>query len=137
MTGGLARTKNSRRRGGPPKRLVLGRNHCVLRQTWPASADPQTAAPSESLLASDRTASDAADLAREIAALFPQHGYEKVTRCWWAKDASSYHRFYVSEQKRRPSPVMLMVGVSAALGLAALGGAAGTRWRGRAKPRRA
>ena len=126
----LPRTKGLRRRGGQPRRLVLGRNHCVLRQTWPADADPHIVKPSESVLASDRTAQDAADLAREIAMLFPQHGYEKVTRCWWAKDAGSYHRFYVADQKRRPpTPVMLMVGVSAALGLAALGGAARTRRR--------
>lgn len=129
MSSSIARTKPSRRRVGSSGRLVLGRNHCVLRQTWPAAADPQTALPSESLLASDRTASDAADLAREVAGLFPQHGYEKVTRCWWAKDAENYHRFYVSEQKKKASPIMLMVGVSAALGLAAMGGAARTRGR--------
>lgn len=103
----------------------------MLRQTWPASADPQTAKPSESLLASDRTASDAADLAREVASLFPEHGFEKVTRCWWAKDQESYHRFYVSAQKKKAGPIMLMVGVSAALSLAALGGAARTRTRKR------
>src|SRR5262245_2039503 len=132
MTGSIARTKAGKRRPNPPKRLVLGRNYCVLRQTWPASDDPETVQPAESLLASDRTASDAADLAREVAALFPQHGYEKVTRCWWAKDSKNYHRFYVAEQKPRPSgPVMLMVGLSAALGLAAIGGAARTRKRKR------
>jgi hypothetical protein len=129
MIGGKARSKVTRKRQGPPKRLVLGRNHCVLRQTWLASADPTTAQPAESLLASDRTASDAADLARQVAALFPQHGYEKVTRCWWAKDAENYHRFYVAEQKPRQSAMMLMLGVSAALSVAAIGGVARARKR--------
>lgn len=133
MTAAIARTKSPRRRGGSSGRLVLGRNHCVLRQTWRASDDPQTAVPDESLFASDRTAAEAADLAREVASLFPQYGYEKVTRCWWAKDRDSYHRFYVSAQKPRPTALMLMVGVSAALGLAALGGVARTRTRKRAR----
>src|SRR5699024_6071264 len=78
------RITGKRRRARQPQGWRLGRNRQVIRQTWRVDEDPRTARPIEATLASGWTAADAADLAREVAEFFVEHGYDKSSGCWWA-----------------------------------------------------
>jgi hypothetical protein len=73
----------------------LGRTFNVTRQTWSLTDDPRRTPPKVELTAMHRTASEAADLARDIAAGFIRHGFHKPSGAWWAADDTSFHRFPV------------------------------------------
>ena len=80
-------------------------------------------------LASGRSAAEAADLAREIAAAYASHGFHKPSAAWWATEGGQFHRFVVAADRRRAAvPLLLGLG-AAALAVAALRAAT----RGRAK----
>jgi hypothetical protein len=109
-----------RRRTRQPHDWRLGRNRQVIRQTWRLDEDPATARPIEAILASGWTAADAADLAREVAEFFAEHGYDKSGGCWWARDDQQYHRFMVRARKPSRLPtIALTLGISAAFALLA------------------
>lgn len=96
----------------------LGRVFAVVRESWLLSEDPQAIAPRTELLASRRTALEAADLAHEAAEAFDRHGFHKPSGAWWASDGVRFHRFVVRAQ--RPTTQGMIVGS----GLAALGAVA-------------
>jgi hypothetical protein len=70
------------------------------------------------MLATRRTASEAADLAREAAAEFDQRGFHKPSGAWWGADATSFHRFRIVRAQR--SRKLAFAVASAATGLALL-----------------
>lgn len=110
----------------------LGRDRSVLRQSWRAGEDPGATQPEEDVLAAGWTAADAADLARKVSHIFPEHGYDKSAGFWWARDGKNYHRFrVVGPERRRVRRAALAgaVGASAALGLLAA-------WTGRRRSAR-
>ena len=103
----------------------LGRRFNVTRETWRLTDDPRTNRPQRELVVADRTASEAADLAREAAERFARHGFHKPSGAWWAADSEHFHRFVVHTGRRDgpsnlPLAVMAIAGV-AILGLAGLG----------------
>lgn len=109
-------SSRSRTRSG----AALGRVFSVVRQSWAISDDPKKTKPRDVALATSRTASDAADLARDAAAAFHSHGFHKPSGAWWGSDGKQFHRFVVASDRRgRGVPVILGLGV-AALGLTAL-----------------
>jgi hypothetical protein len=92
----------------------LGRVFAVVRESWLLSEDPRAIGPRTELLATRRTALEAADLAREGAAEFDRHGFHRPSGAWWASDGVRLHRFAV--RSHRPTAPRLVVGS----GLAAL-----------------
>jgi hypothetical protein len=99
----------------------LGRVFSVVRQTWLTADDPRRTKPKETALATHRTASDAADLARDAATAFGVHGFHKPSGAWWASEGEHFHRFLVApDRSRHAGPVLVGVGI-AALALTALG----------------
>ncbi len=103
----------------------LGRIFNVTRETWLLIEDPQKKPPRMELIIAARTASEAADLAREVAAEFPRHGFHKPSGAWWGADEERFHRFVVHTGRRTnaqswPLAVLALGGV-AALGLVGLG----------------
>jgi hypothetical protein len=92
---------------------ALGRVFNVSRETWLLTDDPQRTPPAIERLISARTASEAADLAREIALEHPRHGFHKPSGAWWGADQQRFHRFVVHAGRRRS--------VARPLGVAILG----------------
>jgi hypothetical protein len=113
------RSKQVRRRSGDfERRDPLGRVFSVRRESWRLDDDPRTTRPQVEVLASRRTAAEAADVAREAAAGFGRHGFHKPSGAWWAAEAGMFHRFRVENQRRAPG--LLFALVSAATGIALL-----------------
>ncbi len=100
----------------------LGRVFGVVQETWRTSDDPKTVKPAQVELTSRRTASDAADLAREAALAYDQHGFHKASGAWWGSDGEYFHRFMVAAGKKRHTNLLFGLGV-AALGAVAVGAA--------------
>jgi hypothetical protein len=100
----------------------LGRVFGVVQETWKTSDDPKAVKPVQVELASRRTASDAADLAREAALAYDQHGFHKASGAWWGSDGEYFHRFLVAAGRKRHANLLLGLGV-AALGAVAVGAA--------------
>lgn len=102
----------------------LGRIFNVTRETWLLTDDPQKTPPKAELVVGLRTASEAADLARDAAAEYPRHGFHKPSGAWWGADERNFHRFVVHTGRRTkakmPVAALAIAGV-AALGLAGLG----------------
>ncbi|RAK52519.1 hypothetical protein [Phenylobacterium deserti] len=96
-------------------KTALGRTFAVTRETWQLSDDPRTTRPAVEIIASGRTASEAADLAREAALSFAQNGYHKPARAWWGVEDRTFHRFTVTGAGAR-----VAAGSAVALGLAGL-----------------
>ena len=96
----------------------LGRIFNVVRETWRLDSDPRVTAPKTELLVAKRSASDAADLARQAADGFPQYGFHKPSGAWWGSDGEFVHRFVISGPRtRRTLPIVIAL---AAGGLATL-----------------
>ena len=104
-----------RRRPAIHPKTALGRTFAVLRETWQLSDDPRTTRPAVEIIASGRTASEAADLAREAALSFAQNGYHKPARAWWGVEDRTFHRFTVTGARGK-----VAAGSAVALGLAGL-----------------
>jgi hypothetical protein len=103
----------------------LGRIFNLTRETWRLTDDPGVTRPRTELIAAARTASEAADLARDTATEFSRHGFHKPSGAWWAADGGEFHRFVVHTGRRGrgaalPVAVLAMAGV-AVLSLAGLG----------------
>jgi len=97
---------------------ALGLGYSLVRETWDLSADPKATKPLTEVVASARSASDAADLGRSAAVSYARHGFHKPSGAWWAVDERLFHRFAVRPRHRTRN--MLLVG----LGLAGLAGPA-------------
>ena len=96
----------------------LGRVFSVVRETWRLQDDPKRVGPKIELLAAQRSASDAAEFAREAAVAQPQHGFHKASGAWWGSDGEDFHRFRITT--RRPAALTtvllpLLVGVVASV----------------------
>jgi hypothetical protein len=102
---------------GISRKGALGRVFGVSRESWRLTDDPKAVQPDTEAIASGRTASEAADLARQLAAGYPRRGFHKPSGSWWAADDIHFHRFVVHAGRRRPSLALLLV--SGAAGLAA------------------
>ena len=85
------------------------------------------------MIATRRSASEAADLAREAAQSFPKWGFHKPTRAWWGADGGQIHRFHVAEAHAKAG---LTIAVAATLAGVAVGSLV-LRRRAAAGPRRA
>jgi hypothetical protein len=98
----------------------LGRVFSVVQQTWRITDDPRATKPKELALATGRTASDAADVARDAAGALRNCGFHKASGDWWASEDGDFHRFLIVRDRRAPvGPVVLGLGV-AALALTAM-----------------
>jgi hypothetical protein len=96
-----------------PSKASLGRGVNVIRQTWRLTDDPRTDRPEIEVLATRRTASDAADVAREAALAFRRHGFHKPSGCWWGADEARFHRFSVRGQTPRATGAGIAVALAA------------------------
>lgn len=108
----------------------LGLGYSLVRETWAITADPKSVPPSVEVIASRRSASDAADLGRTSAKAFERHGFHKASGAWWAAEEGLFHRFAVRPRHRTRAVLALGLGVA---GLAALGLAKATRRPGASK----
>jgi hypothetical protein len=99
---------------------TLGRIFSVTRETWRLSEDPKVTPPRMELIVAARTASEAADLARDAAAEFSRHGFHKESGAWWGADEGQFHRFVV-HTGRRDKPAAWPLAALALGGVAVLG----------------
>ena len=86
----------------------MGRVFAVTCETWRLSDDPQKVAPQTELMASRRSAADAADIAREAAEAFSRHGFHKPSASWWAADGTLFHRFVVHGGPRHGKTALIV-----------------------------
>jgi len=100
-----------------PARESLGRVFSVTRQTWLLTDDPRETRPQTTVLATRRSASEAADLAREAALALPRNGFHKPSGAWWGADGERFHRFVIRGGGKAQAAMVLGVGLA---GLAAL-----------------
>ena len=113
----------------------LGRVFAVTQETWELRDDPMAVPPQVLKLASGRTASDAADVARLAAARFTEHGFDKPSGAWWASDGQLFHRFVIHTGRRRWRGRAALVGTGiAGLAAVALVGFLHARGRRRSAP---
>ncbi|MGA0605468.1 hypothetical protein ACO2Q0_05645 [Phenylobacterium sp. VNQ135] len=77
-------------------RQGLGRVFSVRQETWRLDQDPSVERPEVTVLASRRSAAEAADVARAAASVFARRGYHKETASWWGSAAGQIHRFRVA-----------------------------------------
>lgn len=89
-----------------------------MRETWDIGADPKVTPPSIEVVASRRSAADAADLGRAAAHAFARHGFHKASGAWWAVEQRLFHRFAVRPRHRARNALLLGLGLA---GLVALG----------------
>jgi len=93
---------------------ALGRDFAVTQETWALTDDPAAVKPRRRLLASRKTASEAADLARDAAGAYAQNGYHKPSRAWWAAEEGEFHRFLVHPDRRPGAALLLASGLAGA-----------------------
>lgn len=113
----------------------LGRVFAVVRESWLLSEDPQAVAPRAELLASRRTALEAADLAREAAEAFDRHGFHKPSGAWWASDGVRVHRFAIRPHRPAARPGLIFGSGLTALGALAAVAIVNTLWKASRRPR--
>jgi hypothetical protein len=91
---------------------ALGRDFAVTQESWALTDDPAVVKPRRRLLASRKTASEAADLARDAVKGYRQSGYHKPSRAWWAADEGQFHRFLVHADRRPGAALLLASGLA-------------------------
>jgi hypothetical protein len=122
MSASFDRFLNTRQRLS--RKASLGRAYAVIRESWKLTDDPRVIRPKVEVLATRRTASEAADLAREAAWDFKRYGFHKPSGAWWGADAEFFHRFVI-----RPGSSAARAGALAAVTLAGLAAIALSRRR--------
>lgn len=100
------------------RRAALGRVFNVTRETWRLTDDPSSVRPASERVVSGRTASEAADLAREMASAFARRGFHKPSSSWWGADETWFHRFVVHPGRRGREGALILG--SALLGMVAV-----------------
>jgi hypothetical protein len=93
MSASIDRFLNARHRQS--RKASLGRACTVLRESWRLTDDPRDVPPEVEVLSTRRTASEAADLARQAAWGFPRYGFHKPSGAWWGADGETIHRFVI------------------------------------------
>ena len=126
MSASFERFLNARYRQS--RKASLGRAFTVIRQSWRLVDDPRETPPEEEVLATRRSASEAADLAREAAWGFKRYGFHKPSGAWWGADGETFHRFVV-----RPSSQATAGAAVLAVALAGVAAVALTRRGAREK----
>lgn len=115
MSASFDRYLNARHRQS--RKTSLGRAFTVTRQSWRLADDPRETPPEVEVMATKRSASEAADLAREAAWSFKRYGFHKPSGAWWGADGEMFHRFMVGPTARATTGALLAVAVA---GLAAV-----------------
>jgi hypothetical protein len=110
------------------RKASLGRAYSVLRESWKLTDDPRVTRPKVEVLTTRRTASEAADLAREAAQEFKRFGFHKPSGAWWGADAEIFHRFVI-----RPGSGAVRAGALAAVTVAGVAAFALSRRSRRAR----
>ena len=67
---------------------ALGRDFNVIEQIWRLSDDPKVVPPREVAVTTRRTASEAADVARNAAQALASNGFHKPSGAWWGADGA-------------------------------------------------
>lgn len=106
-----------RHRPSIPSHGLLGLGYTLVRETWDIGADPKTTPPIVEVVASRRSAAEAADLGRCAAQAFGRHGFHRASRASWATEGRLFHRFAVRPHHRARTALLLGLGLA---GLAAL-----------------
>ena len=117
MSASFERFLNARHRQS--RKASLGRAFTVTRQSWRLTDDPRDTAPEEEVLATRRSASEAADLAREAAWSFKRYGFHKPSGAWWGADSETFHRFMVRPSSRATAGAAVLA-LAAVAGVAAV-----------------
>ena len=110
MSASFDRYLNARHRQS--RKTSLGRAFTVSRQSWRLADDPRETPPEVEVLATKRSASEAADLAREAAWSFKHNGFHKPSGAWWGADGEMFHRFLVRPSSRATAGALLAVAVA-------------------------
>jgi hypothetical protein len=110
MSASFDRFLNARHRQS--RKASLGRAFTVTRQSWRLNDDPRETAPEVEVMATRRSASEAADLAREAAWSFKRYGFHKPSGAWWGADGDMFHRFMVGPSSRATAGALLAVAVA-------------------------
>jgi hypothetical protein len=129
MSASFDRFLNARHRQS--RKTSLGRAFTVTRQSWRLSDDPRDTAPEMEVMATKRTASEAADLAREAAWGFKRYGFHKPSGAWWGADGEMFHRFMVGPNARATTGALLAVALAGVAALAISQRKSAGRRRGR------
>ncbi len=110
MSASFDRFLNARHRQS--RKASLGRAFTVTRQSWRLTDDPREVAPQVEVVATRRSASEAADLAREAAWSFKRNGFHKPSGAWWGADGEMFHRFMVRPNARATTGALLAVALA-------------------------
>jgi len=116
-----------RRRPTISTHAPLGRVFNVLRETWRLDDDPKRTTPDSGFIATGRSASEAADLAREWTGRFARHGFDKASGAWWAVEGPHIHRITVAPRRRRSVGLALGLGAAGLAAVLVARGASGRR----------
>jgi hypothetical protein len=116
MSASFDRFLNARHRQS--RKASLGRAFTVTRQSWRLNDDPREVAPEVEVMATRRSASEAADLAREAAWSFKRYGFHKPSGAWWGADGEMFHRFMVGPSSRRATGALLAVALAGVAAIA-------------------
>ena len=116
MSASIDRFLNARHRQS--RKTSLGRAFAVTRQSWRLTDDPRDTPPEVEILATRRTASEAADLAREAAWSFKRYGFHKPSGAWWGADGEMFHRFMIGPSSRGTAGALLAVALAGVAALA-------------------
>ncbi len=100
----------------------LGRVFSVTQQSWNLTDDPKKTPPMVQMIATGRSAAEAADLARASAVTFSRHGFHKPSGAWWASEGGRFYRFMIGNRSRTSATLVAGIGlagvVAGAAGLA-------------------
>jgi hypothetical protein len=110
MSASFDRYLNARHRQS--RKTSLGRAFTVTRQSWRLADDPRETPPEVEVLATRRSASEAADLAREAAWGFKRYGFHKASGAWWGADGEMFHRFMIGPSSRATTGALLAVALA-------------------------
>jgi hypothetical protein len=116
-----------RRRPTISTHAPLGRVFNVLRETWRLDDDPKRTTPDSGFIATGRSASEAADLAREWTGRYAKHGFDKPSGAWWAVEGPHIHRITVAPRRRRSLGLALGLGAAGLAAVIVARGASGRR----------
>lgn len=118
MSASFDRYLNARHRQS--RKTSLGRAFTVTRQSWRLTDDPREIPPEVEVMATKRSASEAADLAREAAWGFKRYGFHKPSGAWWGADGEMFHRFMIGPSSRATTGAALLAVAVALAGVAAV-----------------
>lgn len=95
-----------------PSQRPLGRVYGVTRQSWSLDVDPKKVAPERLIVAADRTAAEAADIARTEAMAMSRNGFHKPSGAWWGVEDGRFHRFVVARRSPRKAAIVAAAGMA-------------------------